>query len=199
MNTAIVWKTQEGAVGVLAATNVDVVFIDFQKLEAGSAVPVLSEAQKALLKAKAPELLEQMARYVVHYRCDNCQKGYGSLYELNPVRDLEQRVAPGEPRPVGECPHCGAVVHPVEQDWWPVPRSALDRHCLSGRINLSPEVLPMVDKIGLDGLLTWFEATRGVAVGETRPIGEFGLQAYYGFDPSRPNGECFFINITVLR
>ena len=115
------------------------------------------------------------------------------------MRDLEHRVAPDEPRPVGECPHCGAVVHPVEQDWWPVPRSALDRHCLSGRINLSPEVLPRVDKIGLDCLLTWFEATRGVAVGETLPIGEFGLQAYYGFDPSRPNGECFFINITVLR
>ena len=199
MNTAIVWKTVEGTVGVVAATNVDVMVIDFQKLEAGSAVPVLSEAQKTLIKVKAPELLEKMAGYVEHYRCDNCQKGYRSLYELNPVRDWEQRVAPGEPKPVGECPQCGAVIHPVEQDWWPVPRSAMDRHCLSGRINLAPAVMPMVNEIGLDCLLTWFEGTRGVVVGETRPVGEFGLQAYFGFDPTKPNSECAYINITVLR
>lgn len=119
--------------------------------------------------------------------------------EGKPVTDLEQRVAPGEPVPVGECPACGAVVHPVADDWWPVPQSALDRHYLSGRFNLAPEALPLVHKVGLDQVLAWFETTHGVTVGDNLPVSDFGLNAYFGFDPDKPNGECCYVNITVLR
>ena len=91
------------------------------------------------------------------------------------------------------------VVTPLFEDWWPVPQSALDRHCLSGRFNLAPTALPLVNSIGLDRLLTWFETTRGVNVGDNRLVGDFGLKAYFGFDPDLPNGECCYVNITLLR
>jgi hypothetical protein len=51
------------------------------------------------------------------HQCQNC----GTLYlfsELtNPVPDLQERVAPGEPMPSGECPEadCRAVCHPAEE------------------------------------------------------------------------------------
>ena len=31
---------------------------------------------------------------------------------LREIRDLFQRVAPGEPMPSGQCPHCGSLCHP---------------------------------------------------------------------------------------
>ena len=43
--------------------------------------------------------------------CDNC----GGLYaadEINPVKDLEQRIEPGGVVPSGECPKCGALCYP---------------------------------------------------------------------------------------
>jgi hypothetical protein len=70
---------------------------------------------------------------------------------------------------------------------------------LSGRFNLAPEALPLVNKIGLDRVLAWFETTRGENVGDTRQVGDYGLEAFFGFDPDRPNGECCYVNITVLR
>lgn len=45
--------------------------------------------------------------------CQNCQMVWADKV-LKDVRDLTQRVAPGEPMPSGECPSCGAVCHPVE-------------------------------------------------------------------------------------
>lgn len=199
MNAVVVWLTKGGIVEHVASPEVDVVVIDFQNLEAGDPAPDMSDAHKALLREKAPSVLDDIAEYIVHYRCDNCDAGYRKLDELRPVRDLEQRVAPGEPRPVGECPACGAVVHPVAEDWWPVPQSALDRHFLSGRFNLAPEALPLVHKVGLDRVLAWFETTRGVTVGDTMLVGDFGLKAYFGFDPDKPNGECCYVNISMLR
>lgn len=199
MSAVVVWLTKGGIVEYVASSDADVVVIDFQDLELGDPAPSMSDAHKALLKDLAPSVLDDIASYVVHYKCDNCDAGYRSISELKPVTDLEQRVAPGEPVPVGECPACGAVVHPVADDWWPVPQSALDRHCLSGRFNLVPEALPLVHKIGLDKVLAWFETTRGVNVGDTLPVSDFGLNAYFGFDPDKPNGECCYVNITVLR
>ena len=199
MSAVVVWLTKGGIVEYVASSDADVVVIDFQNLELGDPMPDMSDAHKALLKERAPSVLDDIASYVVHYKCDNCDAGYRSISELKPVTDLEQRVAPGEPVPVGECPACGAVVHPVADDWWPVPQSALDRHCLSGRFNLAPEALPLVHKIGLDRVLAWFETTRGVNVADTLPVSDFGLKAYFGFDPDKPNGECCYVNITVLR
>lgn len=47
------------------------------------------------------------------YRCDNCD------YEgdqLNTIKDIFDRVDPGELMPAGECPECGALVH-SDQDF----------------------------------------------------------------------------------
>lgn len=195
----VVWLTKGGVVEHVSSPDADVVVIDFQNLEAGDQAPDLSESHKELLKKHAPSVMDDIAYSVVHYRCENCSTGYHSITELKPVTDLEQRVAPGEPVPVGECPACGAVVHPVANDWWPVPQAALDRHYLSGRFNLAPEALPQVHKVGLDQVLAWFETTHGVAVGDNLPVSDFGLNAYFGFDPDKPNGECCYVNITVLR
>lgn len=152
-----------------------------------------------IVEHPAPSVLDDIARCAVHYRCDNCNAGYHSISELKPVTDLEQRVAPGELVPVGECPACGAVVHPEADDWWPVPQSAIDRHYLSGQFNLSQEAMPLVQKMGLDRLLAWFEKTRNVHIGDTLPVGDSGLKAYFGFDLEKPNGEGCYVNVTVLR
>lgn len=199
MSAVVVWLTAGGIVEHVATPDANVLVIDFQELEAGAKLPDMSDDHKALLKHHAPSVLDDIARYTVHFRCDNCDAGYHSVSELKPVPDLEQRVAPGELVPVGECTACGAVVHPVAEDWWPVPQSAIDRHYLSGRFNLAPEALPLVHKVGLDQVLAWFETTRGVSVGDTLPVSDFGLNAYFGFDPDKPNGECCYVNITVLR
>lgn len=40
--------------------------------------------------------------------CQDCGKTW-SEDQLNPIKDIEQRVASGEPMPSGECPECGAL------------------------------------------------------------------------------------------
>lgn len=182
MSAVVVWLTKGGIVEHVAAEGVDVAVIDFQNLALGDPAPVLSHAHKALLTEHAPTVLMDLSRHTIHYRCDNCNAGYHSVSELSPVVDFQERVAPGEPVPVGECPACGAVVHPVTEDWWPVPQSALDRHCLSGRFNLSLQAVSEVQRIGLDRVLSWFETTRKVKVGDTLSVSDYRLFAYFGFD-----------------
>lgn len=46
--------------------------------------------------------------------CQNCLRVWNDE-DLDPVKDLEVRVLPGEPVPSGECPDCGALCHPVEE------------------------------------------------------------------------------------
>jgi hypothetical protein len=50
-------------------------------------------------------------------RCDNCRslfKGAGKLATVFPdIPDLLARIGPGGTVPSGECPHCGALVYPV--------------------------------------------------------------------------------------
>lgn len=40
--------------------------------------------------------------------CQNCD-WEGEEADCNPIKDLHQRVAAGEPMPAGECPKCGAL------------------------------------------------------------------------------------------
>lgn len=40
--------------------------------------------------------------------CQDCN-WQGQVEECEEVKNLTQRVAPGEPMPVGECPKCGAL------------------------------------------------------------------------------------------
>jgi len=46
--------------------------------------------------------------------CQNCQATHDEEL-LNEVKDIHERVAPGEPMPAGECPDCGAVCHEDER------------------------------------------------------------------------------------
>lgn len=46
--------------------------------------------------------------------CQDCRRLIDDELVV-PIPDLEQRVAPGEPMPSGECPHCGAVCHPTDE------------------------------------------------------------------------------------
>jgi len=50
------------------------------------------------------------------HKCQNCGRTI-SGDKLGPIRDFEQRVAPGEQCPSGECPYCEchAVCHPIPQ------------------------------------------------------------------------------------
>ena len=199
MSAAVVLITKDRDVQLVASEDADVVILDFQNMKEGDPVPMLSPAQKALLQTQAPDVLIDLAHYVENYRCENCEAGFNSVEELKRVEDAARAFTQRGFDPAGECPYCGAYVAPLFEDWWPVPQSALDRHCLSGRFNLAPTALPLVNSIGLDHLLTWFETTRGVNVGDNRLVGDFGLKAYFGFDPDLPNGECCYVNITLLR
>lgn len=74
---------------------------------------------------------------MILHQCQNC----GTFFDegqLNPVTDLSQRVAPGEPMPSGECPEadCRAVCHPVEMDLKAVARLAVER--LDGDVFFDP-------------------------------------------------------------
>lgn len=45
-------------------------------------------------------------------QCQNCRKLWHDV-ELNSIKDLDQRVSPGEPVPSGECPDCGALCQQI--------------------------------------------------------------------------------------
>jgi hypothetical protein len=60
------------------------------------------------------ELEEEDEEEKMH-ECQNCQTMWDKSV-LNPIKDIGQRVAPGEPMPSGECPDCGALCHPVETE-----------------------------------------------------------------------------------
>lgn len=199
MSAVVVLITKDRDVQLVASEDADVVVLDFQNTKVGDPLPVLSEAQKALLQVRAPSVLEDLALLAENYRCENCEAGFNSVEQFKPVADSASAFTQRGFQPAGECPHCGAYVTELFEDWWPVPQSALDRHCLSGRFNLAPAALPLVSKIGLDRVLAWFERTRGVNVGDNRLVGDFGLKAFFGFDPDRPNGECCYVNISPLR
>ena len=46
------------------------------------------------------------------HHCQNCDDNVFEQ-ELNAIKNLHQRVMPGEPMPSGECPNCGMLCHPV--------------------------------------------------------------------------------------
>ena len=46
--------------------------------------------------------------------CQDCEQRTPESKLVNPIKDLAQRVAPGEPMPAGECPACGALCQEIE-------------------------------------------------------------------------------------
>lgn len=47
--------------------------------------------------------------------CANCD-WKGAEEDLNPIKDLGQRVEPGEIMPAGECPECGCLAHVTDRE-----------------------------------------------------------------------------------
>ena len=45
--------------------------------------------------------------------CNNCLANW-KTHELRPIKDVFDRIAPGEIVPAGECPDCGALCHLVQ-------------------------------------------------------------------------------------
>lgn len=85
-----------------------------------------------------------------------------------------------------------------EESLWEIPKADLEQHSLSGPLFVQAEARALVERLGLAVVLRWFRTTRGILVGETQPIGETGLKAYFGFDDRKPNGECFFVRIGLV-
>jgi hypothetical protein len=50
-----------------------------------------------------------------HSACQDCD-WRGPDEDLREIKDLHQRVEPGEPMPSGECPACGALCQPTDDD-----------------------------------------------------------------------------------
>lgn len=45
-----------------------------------------------------------------YYACQDCDMTYSDTAKLGWIKNLNERVAPGETMPAGECPECGALV-----------------------------------------------------------------------------------------
>src|SRR5512137_213778 len=65
--------------------------------------------------------------------CQGCGERIGDRELLGGIRDLGERVAPGEIMPSGECPRCGALCHelagPPFSPLRVVPESVLRKAC----------------------------------------------------------------------
>lgn len=202
MSAAVVWLITGGIVESVADSDVDIVILDFGNIEGGDAVPELSPAHRKLLADKAPALLAELEALTPKFECQNCGKTYRDTVPLVPVIDIHERVAVGEPMPAGECPACGALVHPIEtaasvKDWQ-IPKYDLDRHCLSGSFFVQADAMPVVTRFGLDNILGWFNKKQNpaITVDDTRQIDDVPLKAYFGLDPKMSGGDAFFVTIS---
>ena len=79
-------------------------------------------------------------------QCQNCERRFAEDELINPIPDLCQRVAPGEPMPSGECPACGAVCHPMPP---PPPRKPYKLRVI-GQYHCSANRIP-TDHLQMDG------------------------------------------------
>lgn len=50
-----------------------------------------------------------------NYQCDECH-WTGELDDVAAIDDVEERVAPGELHPAGQCPECGALISVNDED-----------------------------------------------------------------------------------
>jgi hypothetical protein len=48
------------------------------------------------------------------HKCDNCGATFSEEELKQEIKDIHQRVDPGELMPSGECTSCGALVHPID-------------------------------------------------------------------------------------
>ncbi len=72
----------------------------------------LSVEARALVADEYPYVLK-LDETSPKAHCQNCGRAWESSL-LNHIRDLAQRVSPGEPMPAGQCPICGALCHQTQ-------------------------------------------------------------------------------------
>lgn len=85
-------------------------------------------------------------------------------------------------------------------EWVQIEQMELKRYCLSGEFFISRGALGLLSDQGLElhEVLARLNGLGGsIAVGEIRQIDEH-LQARFGFDESKPNGACFFVEIDLI-
>ena len=81
--------------------------------------------------------------------------------------------------------------------WVQIGQTELDRHHLSGEFFISGDALALLESQGQapGDVLSWFNAyPESVTTGETRRISAT-LQAFFGYDGSKPGRRCFFVRI----
>lgn len=81
-----------------------------------------------------------------------------------------------------------------------IEQKDLDRHFLSGEFFISRAALATLTGEGstLFDVLDWFNASPdSITVGDTRQING-QLQAFFGFDGSKPNRRAFFVEIDLI-
>lgn len=77
-------------------------------------IPVYGNVQVAALRALGFYIPEAPPRHPasrIVYACQNCEWEGPEENLVVPIPHLEERVAPGERMPAGECPVCGALCH----------------------------------------------------------------------------------------
>lgn len=85
-------------------------------------------------------------------------------------------------------------------DWVQIEQKDLDRHFLSGEFFISRAALEILTAEGstLFDILGWFNSSSdSVTVGDTKQINS-QLQAFFGFDGSKPNRRAFFVEIDLI-
>lgn len=108
MSAVVVLITKDRDVQLVASEDADVVVLDFQNTKVGDPLPVLSEAQKALLQVRAPSVLEDLALLAENYRCENCEAGFNSVEQFKPVADSASAFTQRGFQPAGgSCPGGG--------------------------------------------------------------------------------------------
>lgn len=81
----------------------------------------------------------------VRLECQDCGE-YCDQYDAKEIQHIHDRVAPGEPMPWGECPKCGALLHPQK------PHSLFEVTLICWNENDVNGILEWIEKYSLDGM-----------------------------------------------
>ncbi|SRR6266700_33880 len=92
--------------------NAEIIDLDALADDPVSKLGELSAEAKGLVADEHPHVI-QIEEASPQNQCANCGRRWSESY-LTEVKNLHQRVSPGEIMPSGECPVCGALCHPIE-------------------------------------------------------------------------------------
>lgn len=89
-------------------------YVEAESLEAALKKAEMGKQNEVCVRTMKERQYEKLKEY----RCQNCEKefGEGEFLPLEKVKDLIQRIMPGERVPAGECPDCEALVHLERRD-----------------------------------------------------------------------------------